>query len=119
MMEPLIPILFLTVAGLVFSLLLIFASNVFKINEDSNFDNVRACLPGINCSVCGYANCDEYARGILNGDAITKCRPGEKQLKKNSRRSLARKIRLQKGLVEYKKTALMSRLNFIISREVR
>ena len=91
MMEPLIPILFLTVAGLVFSLLLIFASNVFKINEDSNFDNVRACLPGINCSVCGYANCDEYARGILNGDAITKCRPGGKATKEKLEKIIGEK----------------------------
>ena len=77
-MDTLIPILLLTVAGLIFSLLLIFASNLFKTDEDLGFNEVRSCLPGINCSVCGYANCDEYARGILDGDIITKCRPGGK-----------------------------------------
>ena len=77
-MSTLIPILLLTGSGIVFSLLLIFASKIFKIDDDCEFNNVRNCLPGINCSVCGYASCDEYARGILDGDVITKCRPGGK-----------------------------------------
>ena len=80
-MDIIIPILLMTLAGLIFSVLLTFASHIFKNNEDSDFDEVRACLPGINCSVCGYASCDEYARGILNGDVITKCKPGGKAAK--------------------------------------
>ena len=74
----LIPILLLTLSGFVFSLLLTFASKLFKTDDGTDFDAVRSCLPGINCSVCGYASCDEYARGILSGDVITKCRPGGK-----------------------------------------
>ena len=78
MMDTIIPILLLTLSGLAFSTLLIFVSKLFKTDDDFDFNNVRSCLPGINCSVCGYASCDEYARGILDGDIITKCRPGGK-----------------------------------------
>lgn len=78
-MDILIPIVFLTAIGLLSSLLLVIAAHIFKTDSDERFNKIRSCLPGINCSLCGYPNCDEYAWGILEGDAITKCRPGGKK----------------------------------------
>jgi len=78
-MDIFVPVLVLTVVGLVSSLLLVVASHIFKGDSDERFNEIRACLPGINCSLCGYPNCDEYARGIIEGDVITKCRPGGKK----------------------------------------
>ena len=83
-----VPIVLLTILGAVFSLVLVFASKIFKIDEDANFKEIRSCLPGINCSVCGYANCDEYARGILNGEVLTKCLPGGKTTREKLEKAL-------------------------------
>lgn len=86
-----IPILLLTLTGLVLSILLIFASKIFKADDDIVFNEIRSCLPGINCSVCGYASCDEYARAIANGDVITKCRPGGKQAQEKLKKAIEQK----------------------------
>lgn len=77
-MDIIIPVLLLTASGFIFSILIVLASKIFKTEEADIFEKIRSCLPGINCSVCGYASCDEYARGIIKGDIKTKCRPGGK-----------------------------------------
>lgn len=78
-MNYILPIAAVTVIGCICAVLLAVAASFFAVKSDERFDEVRSCLPGINCSACGYANCDEYAKGILNGDVITKCRPGGKK----------------------------------------
>ncbi len=73
------PVVFVAGIGLLLGILLTVASVVFAVQTDEQFDQVRSCLPGINCSACGYPNCDSYAKGILDGDVINKCRPGGKK----------------------------------------
>ena len=90
-MDIIIPVLLLTISGLLFSILLIIASKIFKTDDSDIFTEIRSCLPGINCSVCGYANCDEYATGIIKGDIITKCRPGGKDTQEKLENVLAHK----------------------------
>ena len=90
-MDMIVPIMLLTVSGFIFSILLILASKIFKTADNDIFEEIRCCLPGINCSVCGYASCDEYARAIANGEVITKCRPGGKQAQEKLENVLADK----------------------------
>ena len=73
------PLVLVTGIGLILGILLTAASLIFAVQTDEQFDRVRSCLPGVNCSACGYPNCDAYAKGILEGDSIGKCRPGGKK----------------------------------------
>ena len=63
MMEILIPILAVTVIGLICAVGLAVASSVMAVKEDTRFTEIRACLPGANCGACGYTGCDGYAKG--------------------------------------------------------
>lgn len=54
MMEILIPILAVTVIGLICAVGLAVASSVMAVKEDTRFTEIRACLPGANCGACGY-----------------------------------------------------------------
>ena len=77
-MSILIPILAVTVIGLICAVMLVVASKFMAVPEDEKFTAVRACLPGANCGACGYAGCDGYAHALADGE-ITKtnlCVPG-------------------------------------------
>ena len=65
MMEILIPILAVTVIGLICAVGLAVASSVMAVKEDTRFTEIRACLPGANCGACGYTGCDGYAKALL------------------------------------------------------
>ena len=72
-----LPILIFIVLGLFAGLLLSVAQKVFAVKTDERIENVREALPGVNCGVCGYSGCDEYAASIVNDDApISRCVPG-------------------------------------------
>ena len=64
-MEILIPILAVTVIGLICAVGLAVASSVMAVKEDTRFTEIRACLPGANCGACGYTGCDGYAKALL------------------------------------------------------
>ena len=73
-MDIIVPGLILAALGLVFGLILAFASKKFAIAKDERVEQVRECLPGANCGACGYAGCDALADAIVKGDAdATKC----------------------------------------------
>ena len=44
--------------GLVFGILLGFASKKFEVKVDPKIPKLRECLPSANCGGCGYAGCD-------------------------------------------------------------
>ncbi|MDF2566955.1 MAG: electron transport complex, RnfABCDGE type, subunit [Oscillospiraceae bacterium] len=72
-----LPILIFLILGLVSGLLLAIASTVFSVNTGKKAQQVREVLPGINCSVCGFSGCDEYAKQIVQNSVVTnKCIPG-------------------------------------------
>lgn len=72
-----IPLLILGVLGIVFGLLLGYASKKFEVKQDPLFAPLRDALPGANCGACGYAGCDAYAKAVASGSApIGKCPVG-------------------------------------------
>ena len=62
-------VIVLAVVGLLLGLLLVFASETFKVEVDPRETAVRECLPGNNCGACGYAGCDAMAAAIVSGEA--------------------------------------------------
>ena len=72
-------IAFLVVAGiaLILGVLLALISHFFSVPENPVQQQVRACLPGVNCGACGYTGCDDYAAALAAGNAAPNlCIPG-------------------------------------------
>lgn len=71
------PVLSLGGLGVVFGLLLGYASKKFAVEVDERVPLVREALPGANCGGCGFAGCDAYADAVVNeGAAANKCPVG-------------------------------------------
>lgn len=55
--------------GLLFGLILAFASKKFEVETDPKSMSIRELLPGANCGACGYVGCDGYAEAAAQGQA--------------------------------------------------
>lgn len=55
--------------ALLFALLLIFASKVFRVEVDERVEDVIGMLPGVNCGGCGFAGCAQFANALIFNDA--------------------------------------------------
>lgn len=76
-MQIIIPVLVLTAIGVLFALILGFASNAFYVKVDPKVEAVREALPGVNCGACGFPGCDGLAAAIaLEGAAVNSCPVG-------------------------------------------
>lgn len=77
-MNPiLLAVILLGLLGIVFALILSFASRVFHVKVDRRISEVREALPGANCGACGFPGCDGLAAAIINdGAPITACPVG-------------------------------------------
>lgn len=76
-MDILIPVLTVTVIGLIVGIGLSLASKYMSVPVDEKQEKVRECLPGANCGACGYSGCDGYAAAVAAGEvAPDKCAPG-------------------------------------------
>lgn len=77
-MNPiLLAVILLGVLGIVFAVILSFASRVFHVKVDRRISEVREALPGANCGACGFPGCDGLAAAIINdGAPITACPVG-------------------------------------------
>ena len=53
MSDIMIPVLLLSILGILFALILGFASKVFFVKVDEKVIQVRNELPGANCGACG------------------------------------------------------------------
>lgn len=63
--------------GIIFAIILSFASRVFHVKVDRRITAVREALPGANCGACGFPGCDGLAAAIINdGAPITSCPVG-------------------------------------------
>ncbi len=63
--------------GLIFGLVLAYASQKFHVEVDPKIVEVIAALPGANCGSCGFPGCGGYAEAIvMKGAAINACSPG-------------------------------------------
>lgn len=69
MMNIVYAVLVLGVMGLLFGLILAFASKIFAVEVDERIPAVQECLPGANCGGCGYAGCNGLATAIVEGKA--------------------------------------------------
>lgn len=77
----LIPILTMSIMGLLFGLGLAYASKIFRVDIDPKIDRILHALPGANCGACGMAGCASLAEAIANGKAeITACAPGGQEV---------------------------------------
>ena len=66
--------------GLLFGLLLAFASGIFKVETDERVEEITALLPGANCGGCGYPGCSALAAAIADGTAaIDTCSVAKKE----------------------------------------
>jgi electron transport complex protein RnfB len=63
--------------GLIFGLVLGYASIRFKVESDPLVEKIDALLPQTQCGQCTYPGCRPYATAIANGEAdINQCPPG-------------------------------------------
>ncbi|HSK68633.1 MAG TPA: RnfABCDGE type electron transport complex subunit B [Candidatus Limnocylindria bacterium] len=62
--------------GILFGLLLTFASKKFAVPVDERFALVREAVAGANCGACGYPGCDPYSHAVVKGERIDLCTPG-------------------------------------------
>ena len=69
MMTIVYAVLALGIMGLVFGLVLAFASKIFAVEVDERIPAVQECLPGANCGGCGYPGCNGLATAIVEGKA--------------------------------------------------
>lgn len=67
------------ILGLVFGLLLAFASVIFKVETDERIEKIEEALPGANCGGCGYAGCSAFAKAVVeDGAPVDGCVVGKK-----------------------------------------
>ena len=103
MSEILIPVLAVTMIGLICGVGLAVASHVMAVKEDERFPAIRECLPGANCGACGFTGCDGYAKALLTpGTKTNLCVPGGAE----AARKLAAVLGVEAEAVEAK-TALV------------
>ncbi|MBU1853301.1 MAG: RnfABCDGE type electron transport complex subunit B [Candidatus Omnitrophica bacterium] len=76
----LIPILIMSIMGLLFGLALAFASRIFRVELDPKIEKILSALPGANCGACGKAGCAGLAEAIAKGDtSLTSCPAADKE----------------------------------------
>jgi electron transport complex protein RnfB len=68
--EILIPILVLSVLGILFGAGLAYASKKFAVKVDERIAAVRDVLPGANCGACGLTGCDGFAEALVEGKVL-------------------------------------------------
>ncbi|SFT62144.1 electron transport complex protein RnfB [Kosakonia arachidis] len=67
----------LSVLGLLFGLILGYASRRFAVEDDPVVERIDALLPQSQCGQCGYPGCRPYAEAVgINGEKINRCAPG-------------------------------------------
>ena len=78
LVDILIPLLVLSLVGILCALLLVFAAKYFSAGDNEKESALRDCLPGAGCGACGYSGCDAYAKALAEGktDKTNLCVPG-------------------------------------------
>lgn len=67
----------LSVLGLLFGLILGYASRRFAVADDPVVEKIDEVLPQSQCGQCGYPGCRPYAEAVgINGEKINRCAPG-------------------------------------------
>ena len=67
----------LSVLGLLFGVVLGYASRRFAVEDDPVVEKIDDLLPQSQCGQCGYPGCRPYAEAVgLQGEKINRCAPG-------------------------------------------
>lgn len=64
-----VSVLVLGILGLIFGVVLAFASQKFAVETDDRVDAILEVLPGANCGGCGFPGCGGLATAIVEGNA--------------------------------------------------
>jgi RnfABCDGE-type electron transport complex B subunit len=60
-----------------FALVLLIASEKFKVKVDAKIEQIHRALPNLDCGACGFAGCGQYAEAVLDKPGlIGRCAPG-------------------------------------------
>ncbi len=60
-----------------FALVLLIASEKFKVKVEPKIEQIHQALPNLDCGACGFAGCGQYAEALLqNPSLLGKCAPG-------------------------------------------
>jgi Na+-translocating ferredoxin:NAD+ oxidoreductase subunit B len=61
-------------AGILAGLLSI-AYSKLKVEKDPRVEKIEELLPGVNCGVCGFASCQEFAEKLIKHEvSVEKCK---------------------------------------------
>lgn len=63
------PALMIGLVGLVFGLILAWASRKFAVHVEEKIVAIKAVLPGVNCGACGQTGCESFAKAVFEGRA--------------------------------------------------
>ena len=67
----------ISVLGLVFGLILGYASRRFAVEDDPVVEKIDELLPQSQCGQCGYPGCRPYVEAVgIQGEKINRCAPG-------------------------------------------
>ncbi len=69
MASMLIPILAMSITGIVLGLVLYYIAEKFKVEEDPRIDEIEEILPNANCGGCGYPGCRQFAEACVQASA--------------------------------------------------
>lgn len=73
----LVPVMIVSVLGLIFGIVLAVSFIFFAVPTDERVEALAEALPGANCGACGYPACEGYAKAIAHENAPTnKCALG-------------------------------------------
>lgn len=63
--------------GFFFASVLAFMDRKLKVKENPITEKIENALPGLNCGVCGFMGCRQYAEALMKGKVKTNlCKPG-------------------------------------------
>lgn len=68
-MSVLYSVISLAGLGLLFGVMITFASKKFEVEQDDRVERIVEVLPNANCGGCGFAGCQAYAKAVVDGDA--------------------------------------------------
>jgi len=72
-----IAVVAISLLGLIFGLILGYASRRFAVEDDPVVEKIDALLPQSQCGQCGYPGCRPYAEAVgTQGEKINCCAPG-------------------------------------------
>ena len=88
--------------GLLFGILITFASKKFEVQKDDRVEKILEVLPNGNCGGCGFAGCSAYAQAVVDGTAEPDlCTAGGSEVAKKIGKILGVKVKEKEAVTAY------------------